>query len=50
MDDQPVRLDLDARDVTMDETAVINGLRGSEMVPNRFDDQGLDLTGRYAAH
>jgi len=35
--------------VSMDETAVVDRLRGFEMIPNRFDDQRLDLTGRYAA-
>ena len=50
LDDQPTQLDLDARNVSMDETAVINGLRGFEMVPNRFDDQRLDGSCRYAAH
>ena len=50
LDNQSVRLDLNARDVSMDETAVVDRLRGLEMVTNRFDDQHLDLTGRHAAH
>jgi hypothetical protein len=49
-DDQLVRLDLDAGDVSVDEIAVISGLRRFEMVPNRLDDQRLDRSCRYAAH
>jgi hypothetical protein len=50
MDDQLLRLDLDAHDVSMDKTPVVNGLGWLEMVPNRLDDQRLDLSCRYAAH
>jgi hypothetical protein len=50
MNDQLVRLNLDARDVSIDKTAVINGLRRFEMVPNRFDDQRLDRSCRNTAH
>ena len=39
LDNQPAQLDIDARNVSMDETPVVNGLRGLEMVTNRFDDQ-----------
>ena len=50
LDDQPAQLDLNTRKVSMDETAVFDGLRGFEMVPNRFDDQRLDLSCRHPAH
>ena len=50
MDDQPVLLDLNARYMSMDEAAVVNGLRESEMIPNRLGDQRLDSIYWYAAH
>ena len=50
MDDQLAWLDLNARDITIDKTAVVDGQRGFEMVPNRFDDQRLDLGSWYPVH
>jgi len=50
MDDRPVHLDLNARDMSTDKTPVADGLRGFEMVPNRFNDQSFGGSCRYAAH
>ena len=43
LDDQLLRLDLDARDMGVDEAAVVNRLGRLEVLSNRFDDQRLDL-------
>ena len=50
LDDQLLRLDLDARNVGVDEAAVVNRLRQFEMLPNRSDDQRLDLGCRHPAY
>ena len=46
LDDQLLRLDLDPRNVSADEAAVVNRCRRFEMLPNRPCDQRLDL-GRW---
>jgi hypothetical protein len=50
LDDQLVRLDLNARDMSLDEIPVVNGLRWFEMVPNGPEDQRLYFSCRYATH
>jgi hypothetical protein len=49
VDDQLLRLDLDARDVGLDEAAVVNRRHWFEMLPNRPYDQRLDLGRRHPA-
>ncbi len=50
LDDQLLRLDLDARNVGVDEAPVVNRLRWLEMLPNRSCDQRLDLGCRHSAY
>jgi hypothetical protein len=49
VDDQSLRLDLDARDVGVDKAAVVNRRRCFEMLPNRPYDQRLNLGCRHSA-
>jgi hypothetical protein len=49
VDDQLLRLDLDARDVGVDETAIVNRRHWFEMLPNRPYDQRLDVGSRHPA-
>jgi hypothetical protein len=50
MDDQPVGLDLNARNVSADEASVVNWLRLLEVVSNRAENQTLDLSGRHSVY
>jgi hypothetical protein len=49
VDDQLLRPDLDARNMGVDEAAVVNWRRCFEMLPNRPYDQRLDVGCRHPA-
>jgi hypothetical protein len=43
LNDQLLWLDLDTRNVGVDEAAIVNGRRWFEVIPNRSYNQCLDL-------
>ena len=47
--DQLLRLNLDASDAGTNENSVVNRLGGFEVLPNRFNNQGLDISCRHPA-
>ena len=49
-DDQLLRLHLHARDPGMNEASIVNRLGRFEVLPNRFDDQRLDIRCRHPAY
>ena len=49
LDDQLFLLDLDARNVSVDEAPGVNRRRWFEMLPHRCCDQRLDFSCRHSA-
>ena len=50
LDDELIRLDLDADHMRLHDAGVVVGLLQFEMLPDGFDHQRLDLDGRHPRH
>ena len=50
LDQQSLRLYLDARDVGIDQAPIVGRRQGFQMLPNRPDDQRLDVGRGYPAY